>query len=45
MESYTIIDNDIWKDHNIKGYEKLVLIYLVRNIYNKVQKRRQSWKK
>lgn len=31
MESYTIIDNDIWKDHNIKGYEKLVLIYLVRN--------------
>ena len=31
MESYTIIDNDIWKDNNIKGYEKLVLIYLVRN--------------
>ena len=31
MESYTIIDNDIWKDCNIKGYEKLVLIYLVRN--------------
>lgn len=31
MESYTIIDNDIWKDRNIKGYEKLVLIYLVRN--------------
>ncbi len=23
MESYTIIDNDIWKDHNIKGYEKV----------------------
>ena len=32
MESYTIIDNDIWKDNNIKGYEKLVLIYLVRNL-------------
>ena len=31
MESYTIIDNDIWKDNNIKGYEKLVLIYLIRN--------------
>lgn len=31
MDSYTIIDNAIWKDHNIKGYEKLVLIYLVRN--------------
>lgn len=31
MESYTIINNDIWKDNNIKGHEKLVLIYLVRN--------------
>lgn len=31
MESYTIIDNNIWEDHNIKGHEKLVLIYLVRN--------------
>lgn len=31
MGSYTIIDNDIWEDHNIKGHEKLVLIYLVRN--------------
>lgn len=31
MESYTIINNAIWKDNNIKGHEKLVLIYLVRN--------------
>lgn len=31
MGSYTIIDNNIWEDHNIKGHEKLVLIYLVRN--------------
>lgn len=26
---YTKFNNDIWKDSNIKGYEKLVLIYLI----------------
>ena len=28
-EKYTRFKNEIWKDTNIKGYEKLVLIYLI----------------
>lgn len=28
---YTKFKNDIWKDNNIKGHEKLVLIYLISN--------------
>ncbi|MFR1065242.1 helix-turn-helix domain-containing protein [Intestinibacter bartlettii] len=28
-ENYTKFKNQIWKDKSIKGYEKLVLIYLI----------------